>query len=206
VGITQTEQFVYTHGVDKSQASRRRLLDAGAVEFAAHGVAGARVDRISGEAKVSKAQLYAYYGSKESLFDAVLFDQVNAILDTAPLTAEDLPGYAVNLYDAYLGSPQLVRLATWARLERSPTGHLFTEADETPKIEAIARAQEAGYIASAYPAADVHSMVIALAMTWAPSSLTYTATTEDAAADHERRRASLAAAVRGAFVPDPEAS
>lgn len=81
--------------MDKAQASRRRLLDAGAVEFAAYGIAGARVDRISAEAKVSKAQLYAYYGSKEGLSDAVLADQVEGILDAAPLTAEDLPGYAV---------------------------------------------------------------------------------------------------------------
>ncbi|WP_345409211.1 hypothetical protein [Nonomuraea salmonea] len=31
-----------------------------------------------------------------------------------------MPGYAVRLYDAYLDRPQLVRLATWARLERTP--------------------------------------------------------------------------------------
>ncbi|SNS25778.1 hypothetical protein SAMN05216276_1006189 [Streptosporangium subroseum] len=52
--------------------------------------------------------------------DAVLTDQVEGILDAAPLTAEDLPGYAVRLYDAYLVHPQLVRLANWARLERTP--------------------------------------------------------------------------------------
>ncbi|PRY32415.1 TetR family transcriptional regulator [Umezawaea tangerina] len=187
--------------MDKAQASRRRLLDAGAVEFAEHGIAGGRVDRISAEAKVSKAQLYAYYGSKEALFDAVLHDQVSGILDAAPLTAEDLPGYAVRLYDAYLDRPRLVRLATWARLERTPEGHLFTEADETPKTDAIARAQRAGHVDPSLPPADVHSMVISLAMTWSPSSLTYTATTADAEADHDRRRASLAAAVRRAFGP-----
>ncbi|WP_327234409.1 TetR family transcriptional regulator [Streptomyces sp. NBC_01317] len=187
--------------MDKGQASRRRLLDAGAVEFAAHGIAGARVDRISADAKVSKAQMYAYYGSKESLFDAVLIDQVAGILDAAPLTPEDLPGYAVRLYDAYLDRPQLVRLATWARLERTPTGFLFTEADEIPKIEAIGRAQAAGHIDPALSAADVHSMVISMAMTWSPSSLTYTATTADPPADHDRRRSSLATAVRHAFTP-----
>jgi hypothetical protein len=32
-------------------------------------------------------------------------------------------------------------------------------------------------------------MVFSLAMTWSPSSLTYTATTKDPDADHERRRA-----------------
>ncbi len=43
-------------------------------------------------------------------------------------------------------------------------------------------------------------MVIALAMTWAPSSLTYTATPADPPEDHDRRRAALAAAARGAFM------
>ncbi|MEU8701386.1 TetR family transcriptional regulator [Streptomyces sp. NPDC048680] len=187
--------------MDKGQASRRRLLNAAAVEFAAHGIAGARVDRVSADAKVSKAQMYAYYGSKEGLFDAVLTDQVAGILDAAPLTAEDLPGYAVRLYDAYLAHPQLVRLATWARLERTPAGHLFSEADESPKIEAITRAQDAGHIDPDLPAADVHSMVISMAMTWSPGSLTYTATTADPDADHDRRRTSLAVAVRRAFRP-----
>ncbi len=44
-------------------------------------------------------------------------------------------------------------------------------------------------------------MVISLAMTWSPGSLTYTATTADRAAEHERRRVSLATAVRRAFAP-----
>ena len=187
--------------MDKAQASRRRLLDAGSVEFAAHGIAGGRVDRISVQAKVSKAQMYAYYGSKESLFDAVLADQVEGILDAVPLTADDLPGYAVRLYNAYLARPQLVRLATWARLERTPAGHLFAEAGEAPKVQAIAEAQQAGLVHPDLPPADVHSLVISMAMTWSPGSLTYTATTADPADDHDRRRTSLAAAVRRAFAP-----
>ena len=185
--------------MDRSQASRRRLLDAGAAEFAAHGVAGARIDRISGDAKVSKAQIYSYYDGKESLFDAVLEDQVNDILDKAPLTA-DLPDYAVRLYDAYFEHPRLVRLATWARLERTPAGPLFPQADETAKIEVIAAAQRAGRIRADIPAADIHAMVIAMAMTWSPSSLTYTATPADPPGDHDRRRAGLAAAVHDAFM------
>ncbi|MGW4945031.1 TetR family transcriptional regulator [Actinoplanes sp. NPDC004185] len=185
--------------MDRSQASRRRLLDAGAVEFARYGVAGARVDRISLEAKVSKAQVYSYYAGKEQLFDAVLDDQVTDILEKAPLT-DDLPDYAVRLYDAYLEHPQLVRLATWARLERHPAGPLFPQADETAKLDVIAAGQRAGRIRPDLAAADIHSMVIAMAMTWAPSSLTYTATLADPAEDHDRRRAGLAAAVHDAFM------
>jgi hypothetical protein len=44
-------------------------------------------------------------------------------------------------------------------------------------------------------------MVISLAMTWSPNSLTYTATSADPPTDHDRRRSSLAAAVRRAFAP-----
>jgi AcrR family transcriptional regulator len=185
--------------VTRAQASRRRLLDAAAVEFAAHGIAGARVDRISAGARTSKAQMYAYYATKEGVFDAVLADQVGAILEAVPLTAGDLPGYAVRLYDAYLEHPQLVRLATWARLERIPQGHLFAEADEQPKIDAIAEAQRAGRLNAALAPADLHALVVSLAMAWSPNSLTYTASTQDPSADHERRRAGLADTVRRAF-------
>lgn len=186
--------------MDKGQASRQRLLTAATAEFAAHGIAGARVDRISAEAKVSKAQMYAYYGDKEELFDAVLAREITGILDSVPLTPQDLPGYAVGLYDAYLTSPHLVRLATWARLERTPSGHLFSEEAEIPKIQAIIEAQRSGHIDPALPPADVHSLVIAMAITWSPSSATYAATLADPQQDHDRRRASLATAVRRAFM------
>lgn len=187
--------------MDRAYASKQRLLDAAAVEFAAHGIAGARVDRISTDAKVSKAQMYAYYGGKEALFDAVLADRVDKILDAVPLTPEDLPGYAVRLYDAYLANPELVRLALWSRLEQTPSGHLFSAQDEEPKIRAIALGQEAGHVTPDLPPQDVHSMVISLAMTWSPASLTYTAAKDDRDADHQRRRDSLAAAVRHALTP-----
>lgn len=185
--------------MDKGQASRQRLLTAATAEFAAHGIAGARVDRISTEAKVSKAQMYAYYGGKEELFDAVLAQEITGVLDSVPLTPRDLPGYAVGLYDAYLTSPYLVRLATWARLERTPSGHLFSEEAESPKIQAIVEAQHSGHIDPALPPEDVHSMVIAMAMAWSPGSATYAASPSDPQQDHDRRRASLATAVRRAF-------
>lgn len=90
-GVTgQTNWFVYDREMDRTEASRRRLLDASAREFAAHGIAGARVDRISREARVSKNQMYAYYESKEGLFEAVLADVVRGVVDQVILTAEDL--------------------------------------------------------------------------------------------------------------------
>lgn len=66
------------------QATRRRLLDAATAEFAAYGIAGARVDRIVADARTNKAQMYGYYESKDGLFDAVFGEHLSAILDVIP--------------------------------------------------------------------------------------------------------------------------
>ncbi|MEV4349516.1 TetR family transcriptional regulator [Actinoplanes sp. NPDC049596] len=182
--------------MDRTEASKRRLLDAAADEFAAHGIAGARVDRISQQARVSKNQMYAYYGSKDDLFAAVLADVVQGVVDQVPLDAADLPGYAVRLYDEYLQRPQTVRLSMWARLEVTQDGPLFPP--DPTKIEAVEQAQKTGAVRPDIPAADVHALVIALALAWSPTSLIHAATRHDPPDDHQRRRTSLAAAVRGA--------
>lgn len=52
--------------------SRDRILQAARQEFAAHGLGGARVDRISQQAGINKRMLYHYFGNKDDLFGAVL--------------------------------------------------------------------------------------------------------------------------------------
>jgi AcrR family transcriptional regulator len=56
----------------RAEATRARILDAALAEFAAHGLAGARVDEIAARADANKRMLYAYFGSKEELWLAVL--------------------------------------------------------------------------------------------------------------------------------------
>jgi AcrR family transcriptional regulator len=56
----------------RAEATRQRILDAALTEFAAHGLAGARVDDIALRADANKRMLYAYFGSKEDLWIAVL--------------------------------------------------------------------------------------------------------------------------------------
>ncbi|RRR75738.1 TetR family transcriptional regulator [Streptomyces sp. RP5T] len=183
------------------RATRRRILDAATEEFAQYGIAGARVDRIAANAGANKARIYAYYGSKEALFDAVLADNVTSIVDAATLDPADLPGYAVSLYDAYLANPLWLRLATWTRLERRPTGPLFSDgpALDEPKLALIAAEQQQGTINSDYTPAEVHDMVIALSLTWAPVSVTTAATPNDPESVHSRRRHVLRTAVAHAF-------
>ena len=186
------------------EASRRRLLEAATAEFAAFGIAGARVDRIAAAASVNKAQMYGWFGSKDGLFDAVFAHHLDRIVEAAPFTPHDLPGYAVALYDSYLSDPELVRLASWNRLERVPIGELLVShpglADE--KHRAVARAQAEGLIVGGIRPDEVYAMVIALAGTWSPVSATFTASAEDAPAEHRRRRAALRGVVARALVPE----
>src|SRR3954462_3976057 len=51
---------------------RIRLGAAPAHESAARGFAGARVDRIARRARVNKAMLYYHFGSKQSLYRALI--------------------------------------------------------------------------------------------------------------------------------------
>jgi AcrR family transcriptional regulator len=52
--------------------SRDRLLKAASSEFALHGLAGARIDRIVKKAGANPRMLYHYFGSKSGLYVAVL--------------------------------------------------------------------------------------------------------------------------------------
>ncbi len=181
-----------------SDATRKRILEAATEEFAGRGIAGARIDRIATAARANKAQLYAYFGNKEQLFSAVLRDQLRAIVDAVPIDGEDLPGYAVRLYDDYLAHPLVVKLAVWTRLERAPSGGLGPEIGtlDGPKFEAIAAAQARGLVDPAIPPAHLFSLVIALSMTWSPVSTTVAASPDDDEAQHEERRELIRLAVR----------
>jgi|SRR5688572_1659585 TetR/AcrR family transcriptional regulator len=57
-----------------ARVSPDRILAAAAVEFAARGYAGARVDRIARRARVNKAMLYYHFRSKQGLYRALLRD------------------------------------------------------------------------------------------------------------------------------------
>jgi AcrR family transcriptional regulator len=188
----------------RGEATRRRMLDAATAEFAEHGIAGARVDRIVDAARSNKAQLYDYFGSKDELFDTVFAASIERIMDVVPISAGDLADWAVRLYDEYLDRPDLIRLATWARLERRPAGHLLVDADrvDAVKLDAIAAAQGRGDVVDGDPF-DVMAIVIAMSMAWSPVSNVYAASRDEAAAEHERRRAFLRRAVEKAVSPDP---
>ncbi|MFE1147952.1 TetR family transcriptional regulator [Streptomyces albidoflavus] len=186
----------------RGAATRRRILDAATEEFARHGVAGARVERVIQAAQTNKAQLYGYFGNKDGLFDAVVSDSLDRITTMVPIDAEDLASWAVRLYDAYLEAPELVRLATWVRLERNPAGYLTAHSAPANDVKtgAIARAQAAGLVREGDPF-DLMALVIAMSCAWSPVSGVYAATADEDPAVHRRRRALLRDCVQGAVAP-----
>jgi AcrR family transcriptional regulator len=182
----------------KGAATSRRILDAATEEFSRHGIAGARIDRITAAARTNKAQVYGYFGSKEGLFEAVLADCLKQ--SQTQFDADDLPGWAVALYDEILRRPDLVRLMGWIRLEQRPAGLILDSLDLEPKFAAITRAQAAGRLRPGAPA-DLLSLVVAMAFAWSPTTGAYAASAEEPAADHERRRALLRDFVQRAISP-----
>ncbi|MFD9206769.1 TetR family transcriptional regulator [Streptomyces sioyaensis] len=99
-----------------SAATRERILVAATEEFAAHGVSGARVDRIAASASANKRAIYDYFGDKNKLFGVVL-ERALADLAQAVPPSEDLPAYAEHLFDHHREHPETLRLVMWEALE-----------------------------------------------------------------------------------------
>jgi AcrR family transcriptional regulator len=147
--------------VRDKEATKANLLDAAMDEFAQYGIAGARVDRIAAKAGCNKAMIYAYFGSKEGLFDELLKIQIDRMIQQVPITPDDLPGYAGRLFDSYRDEPRLLRLAAYHRLENGFEAIPPAEVEaHRHKIEAIAQAQMEGRISAEFNATDLLDMVV----------------------------------------------
>ncbi|RCV52355.1 TetR/AcrR family transcriptional regulator [Marinitenerispora sediminis] len=107
-----------------AEATRRRILEAAIAEFAAHGLAGARVERIASAARANKQAIYLYFGGKEQLFGTVVQAKVDEICHTGAFTPDFVAETVGQLFDWYQENPDLVRLVLWEALEtRGSTVH-----------------------------------------------------------------------------------
>lgn len=157
------------------------MLQAATDEFAAYGIAGARVDRIGTAANANKALIYAHFGNKDQLFDAVIEHAVTQVMTEVPLTPFDLADYAGRLFDFLVSHPQHLRLATWHRLEREGSGHdpVGMRSSMDQKAAAIAAAQAAAEVPSDFSAEDLLAFTLALAAAWMPLSSTVPITLDE---------------------------
>ncbi|MEU9149597.1 TetR family transcriptional regulator [Streptomyces sp. NPDC048417] len=148
-----------------SSATKARLLDAAFSEFAAYGIAGARVDRIAETAGANKRLIYVYFGNKEQLFDEVLQRAMTAGAESVPFDVEDLPGYAGAIFDHLVARPDLMRLRLWKLLERPSATGLEQDAFRD-KAALVAEAQRRGDLDGDMAPDDLLTMVLAAAQAW----------------------------------------
>ncbi|WP_067562198.1 TetR/AcrR family transcriptional regulator [Nocardia acidivorans] len=99
------------------EATKARIFAAATEEFAAHGIAGARVDRIARNAKANKQLIYAYFGDKEQLFRQVLEKTMLAVAESVTTDIEDLDIWIDQHIDYHREHPELLRLLMWEALE-----------------------------------------------------------------------------------------
>lgn len=151
-----------------SDDTKRRLFEAATAEFATHGIAGARIDRIAAAAGANKQLIYAYFGNKRQLFEGVVSEQVNRFLAAVPFDAGDLPAYAAAAFDFYLAHPEMVQLGFWHSLEPGEAEHRIPviEAAIKERTRRIAQAQKDGRVNAGIPASDLLALIGSIAVSW----------------------------------------
>jgi AcrR family transcriptional regulator len=153
-----------------AEATRERILKAALAEFSAHGIAGARVDRIAQIAGCNKNLIYIYFEDKETLFTTVLRKHFMRIHEEQPFTPDDLPGYAAKVFDWALANPDLMRLLAWFALEHKTSGPAERVAMFNAKIAALTEAQKAGQVGTAFPPDFLVTAILNLATAWSAAS------------------------------------
>ncbi|MFE2047452.1 MULTISPECIES: TetR family transcriptional regulator [unclassified Streptomyces] len=186
-------------GARDPEATKARIFEAAVAEFARHGIAGARIDRIAAEARANKQLIYAYYGNKNELFASVLEKKMLDLAISVPVDPDDVEGWVDRLMDYHAAHPELLRLLFWEGMEYG-TAELPHEAERQEhyarKVAAVRDGQARGVVTDAIPASDLLFLLVAMA-NWAsvvPQMKRVLVGGEDTDAD--RLRASIKKAAR----------
>ncbi|MFJ9562733.1 TetR family transcriptional regulator [Streptomyces fuscichromogenes] len=188
-----------------ADSTRERIVAAATDEFARHGIAGARVDRIARQARTSKERVYAYFRGKEALYAHVSLRELARVAEATPMDPADLPGYAGRLFDHFtIDRPDHHRLITWGRLELAgtsdPAGADTVRETVAGKIDQLRDAQRAGQLDPSWDPVDVLALVNQIATTWAAQTEIGAVAAEQATdPSPAARRAALVAAVERLF-------
>jgi TetR/AcrR family transcriptional regulator len=132
------------------ERTREKILAAAVAEFAAKGLAGARVDVIARRARVNKRMLYYCFGSKRELYSEILQRKLierTQFLDALPGGIEDA---LMHIFDHATDDTDFVRMLQWEALD-SQSGATMVAADARHALFAtatqkFAEAQKLGVI------------------------------------------------------------
>ncbi len=150
---------------------RTRILGAARAEFAAFGLAGARIDRIARAAAASKERLYAHFTDKAALFQAVL--DVNAVEFHRATTLDpaDVAAFVGAVFDHTHAHPEILRMLTWARLEGVEYDLPGNGSSPDSKLAALGEAQTSGHVDGSWAPEVLLPILFGIAQAWAQAPL-----------------------------------
>ena len=110
----------------RSEVTKQKILEAAEKAFSEKGLYGARVDEISELAGANKRMIYAYYGSKEKLYIAVLdavyarmADSEKELLEQE-VDCEEMIRRIIRHYFSFLyENPSFVKIVMWKNLNEA---------------------------------------------------------------------------------------
>jgi AcrR family transcriptional regulator len=181
-----------------ARATSELILTAATSEFARHGYAGARIDRIADAAGANKRLIYVYFGDKDRLYAAVLDRQLERLVTNVPFVAADMPGFAAARFDYVLAHPEVGRLAAWRTFEPAAEATENEIQSYQERVAAVAAAQSGGSVDDAIPAVDLFALVLRMTQAWlsAPPALRAVTGDPDSDARLAQHRQALVEAVR----------
>ncbi len=163
------------HGLRKvkNPATVGRIVAAAERLFAERGLAGARTEEIARAARVNKALLYYYFGSKENLHRFVLeslFSQLLVAVKGAPaagsLPRRQLLAYVNGYFDFVSSHPNYPRLVQREVMDCGRHLAWIVEHYFRPLHQRLSRAIEAGIAAGDFRRVDAqHTVLTIIAMT-----------------------------------------
>ena len=109
----------------RAENTRRKILESAVSGFSGGGFSGTTVEDIAASAGVNKQRIYAYFGSKQKLFEAALlavFQQTAVVsveaVRRAAAEPENLTGIMLeDFFRVHEEQPALWRLLAWANLQ-----------------------------------------------------------------------------------------
>ncbi|MDO5531802.1 TetR/AcrR family transcriptional regulator [Sutterella sp.] len=184
----------------RSEATRRRIYEAAANEFAEHGIAGARVDRIATAAKANKSLIYEYFGSKDELFEMVIREAVAEFYETVGVTGLTIAEYAGKIFDFAMERPRLMRLVMWRGFAGKRDFPLPEGESLARQLERIEKAQAGGCITKQWSADVIYTMLLTIATSWTATNAFGPAISQDVDGRREELRRSVCETVEKLFV------
>ncbi|MGX5839374.1 TetR/AcrR family transcriptional regulator [Mesorhizobium sp. ArgA1] len=154
---------------------RKNILAVAMTEFAANGLAGARIDEIAAKTNTSKRMIYYYFGDKEGLYGRVLEEAYREVrageqeleLDDLP-PIEALAKLAEFTFDHHSRHPDFIRIVMIENIHRAEymgQSELIRllNAGAVQKLEAICRrGREAGLFRDDVTPLELHWHISAM--------------------------------------------